>query len=56
VLRGDSAGGWKNVGGLIWGQDETNVVEDLVSGWEPERDDAIAEGGGWSVKKTVARL
>jgi hypothetical protein len=26
--------GWENHGGVIWGQDETNVVLDLISGWE----------------------
>lgn len=36
VLRQDGKGEWKNVGGLVWGQDETNVVEDLLAGWEPE--------------------
>jgi 2-hydroxychromene-2-carboxylate isomerase len=56
VLRDDGAGVWKNVGGLIWGQDETNVVEDLLAGWDPERDDAIAEVRAGSEKKAVARL
>jgi 2-hydroxychromene-2-carboxylate isomerase len=43
VLREDSTGNWKSVGGLVWGQDETNVVEDLIAGWDPETSDAIAE-------------
>jgi 2-hydroxychromene-2-carboxylate isomerase len=43
VLREDGAGSWKPVGGLVWGQDETNVVEDLVAGWDPESSNAIAE-------------
>ncbi|EAT82728.1 hypothetical protein HBI56_065630 [Parastagonospora nodorum] len=43
VLRQDAGGNWKNVGGLVWGQDETNVVEDLIAGWDPESSNAIAE-------------
>jgi 2-hydroxychromene-2-carboxylate isomerase len=43
VLREDSTGLWKPVGGLVWGQDETNVVEDLIAGWDPEISNAIAE-------------
>jgi hypothetical protein len=27
---------WKEVGGLVWGQDEMNVIEDLIAGWDPE--------------------
>jgi 2-hydroxychromene-2-carboxylate isomerase len=57
VLRDDGSGGWKNVGGLVWGQDETNIVEDLIAGWDPESSNATAEvrrseDGG----KFVARL
>lgn len=43
VLRQHKAGAWEPVGGLVWGQDETNVVEDLIMGWDPESSDAIAE-------------
>ncbi|KAL5117418.1 hypothetical protein ACEQ8H_004734 [Pleosporales sp. CAS-2024a] len=43
VLRDDGAGGWKPVGGLVWGQDETNVVEDLIMGWDPETSEEMAE-------------
>lgn len=25
---------WKQAGDLVWGQDELNVVEDLISGWD----------------------
>jgi len=57
VLRKDGAGEWIPVGGLVWGQDETNVVEDLIAGWDPESSDAVAEvrksGDGG---KAVARL
>lgn len=27
---------WKLANGIIWGQDETAVVEDLISGWDGE--------------------
>ena len=30
-------------GGLVWGQDELNVVEDLIYGWDPEHSVAVAE-------------
>jgi 2-hydroxychromene-2-carboxylate isomerase len=43
VLREDGPGKWKCVGGLVWGQDETNVVEDLIAGWDPETSDTVAE-------------
>ncbi|KAH7402377.1 thioredoxin-like protein [Phaeosphaeria sp. MPI-PUGE-AT-0046c] len=43
VLRQHGTDEWKPLGGLIWGQDETNVVEDLIAGWVPETSDAVAE-------------
>lgn len=43
VLRQHGKGEWKPVGGLVWGQDETNVVEDLIAGWDPETSGAVAE-------------
>lgn len=27
----------------MWGQDETNVVEDLIAGWDPEVSSELAE-------------
>ena len=36
VLRQGDKGEWEAVGGLVWGQDEINVVEDLIAGWNPE--------------------
>ncbi|KIV99761.1 uncharacterized protein PV09_08567 [Verruconis gallopava] len=30
--RGEST--WKQQGDLVWGQDETSVVEDLIAGWD----------------------
>jgi len=34
VLRKSPSGEWVHVGGIVWGQDEMNVVEDLIAGWE----------------------
>lgn len=34
-------GGWKAVGGVVWGQDELGVVMDLVGGWR-EGDKGLA--------------
>jgi 2-hydroxychromene-2-carboxylate isomerase len=57
VLREESAGVWKPVGGLVWGQDETNVVEDLVAGWDPGNSVDVAEPRkGVQSAKVVARL
>ncbi|KAJ4308228.1 hypothetical protein N0V94_009444 [Neodidymelliopsis sp. IMI 364377] len=30
-------------GGLIWGQDETNIVVDMIAGWDPEKSTETAE-------------
>jgi len=43
VLRQNDAGEWVLQGGMVWGQDETNVVEDLVAGWDAENSTDIAE-------------
>ncbi|KAI4682221.1 uncharacterized protein J4E88_005111 [Alternaria novae-zelandiae] len=43
ALRQTDAGEWKAVGGLVWGQDEINVVEDLIAGWNPESSNEVAE-------------
>jgi predicted DsbA family dithiol-disulfide isomerase len=58
VLQEQSAGVWKPVGGLVWGQDETNVVEDLIAGWDPENSDDTAEPrkGAQGTVKVAARL
>lgn len=46
VLRRQQNGEFKPVGGLVWGQDEINVVEDLIAGWSPEASNGqIAEVG-----------
>src|SRR5690242_21731807 len=36
VFREGATGQWEPQGGLIWGQDETNVVEDTIAGWRSE--------------------
>lgn len=38
VLRQNSNGDgeWIEQGGIVWGQDETNVAEDLIAGWDAE--------------------
>lgn len=43
VLRQSENGHWESHGGLVWGQDETNVVEDLIAGWDPKRSLEVAE-------------
>lgn len=43
VLRQNGQGGFEHVGGIIWGQDETNVVEDLIAGWDADRSTLLAE-------------
>ena len=40
-----TADGWRINGGIIWGQDETNVVKDLISGWDEDRDQVLATVG-----------
>lgn len=36
VLRQSASGTWDLAGGVVWGQDEINVVEDLIAGWDIE--------------------
>lgn len=43
VLRQNSHGDWELQGGIVWGQDEMNVVEDLIAGWDAEKSVAVAE-------------
>lgn len=43
VLRKTNDGAWDNVGGLVWGQDELNVVEDLIAGWSMDDGTTLAE-------------
>ncbi|OCK83773.1 protein disulfide with oxidoreductase activity [Lepidopterella palustris CBS 459.81] len=37
--------GWKVNGGVVWGQDETNVVLDLIAGWDEETSQTVANVG-----------
>ena len=36
---------WKQVGDVVWGQDELPVVEDLIAGWD-DKSGAAVEGMG----------
>ena len=57
IFRQQQDGHWNPQGGLVWGQDETNVVEDLIAGWDPETSLAIAEPRKQNTSpKTVAKL
>ena len=57
IFRQQQDGHWDPQGGLVWGQDETNVVEDLIAGWDPEMSSEVAEPRKQSpLPKTVAKL
>lgn len=58
VFKQDSSGDWNHVGGIIWGQDEINVVEDLIAGWDDERSTEVAEPrkATFESAKTISRL
>lgn len=56
VLRQRENGNWEPQGGLIWGQDETNVVEDLIAGWDPEHSTEFAEPMKGNVFEKTAKL
>ncbi|KAK5095811.1 hypothetical protein LTS08_007947 [Lithohypha guttulata] len=43
VLRQSDSGDWVHDGNIVWGQDETNVVEDLIAGWDAEASNDLAE-------------
>ncbi|KAJ4345089.1 hypothetical protein N0V95_005936 [Ascochyta clinopodiicola] len=43
ILQQTGTDGWEPHGGLVWGQDETNVVEDLIAGWDVEKSSEVAE-------------
>lgn len=43
VLRQNASGSWDLAGGLVWGQDEIGVVEDLIAGWDLETGKELAE-------------
>ncbi|KAF2850279.1 thioredoxin-like protein [Plenodomus tracheiphilus IPT5] len=45
VLRQSEQGDWKLAGGLVWGQDELGVVEDLIAGWDAESSKEVAGVG-----------
>jgi hypothetical protein len=43
VLEATSQEGWVVKGGLVWGQDELGVVQDLVAGWREEESRIVAD-------------
>ncbi|KAH9875510.1 hypothetical protein J1614_004246 [Plenodomus biglobosus] len=45
VLRQNQSGGWDQAGGLVWGQDEVGVLEDLIAGWDCEGGREVAVPG-----------
>ncbi|KAL8243862.1 hypothetical protein R6Q59_010120 [Mikania micrantha] len=42
ILRQNKQGEWVCPGGIVWGQDEINVVEDMIAGWDIEASNEIA--------------
>lgn len=58
VFKQTETGNWGARGGVVWGQDETNVVEDLIAGWDDEQSELVAEAGKaeYGAAKTNARL
>lgn len=40
-----TSNGWKVNGGITWGQDESNVVKDLIAGWDAEGEGVVANVG-----------
>jgi hypothetical protein len=43
VLEKTNEEGWVVNGGLVWGQDELGVVQDLVAGWREEESLTVAD-------------
>jgi 2-hydroxychromene-2-carboxylate isomerase len=57
ILREGENNRWEVHDSLVWGQDETNVVEDLIAGWDAENSIEIAEPRKASMNaKAAARL
>ena len=58
VFRGAPDGGFVEAGGVIWGQDETAVVEDIISEWDEESCVNVADVGEEHLSKDrmVSRL
>ena len=45
LFRPSDAGEWKQAGGIVWGQDETNVLEDMIAGWDDQKSELVATPG-----------
>lgn len=48
--------GWIINGGITWGQDESNVVKDLIAGWNMEKDNVLANVGPEHEARGESRL
>jgi len=42
LFRPSASGEWKQSGGVVWGQDETNVLEDMIAGWDDQKSELVA--------------
>jgi 2-hydroxychromene-2-carboxylate isomerase len=47
---------WKINGGVVWGQDESNVVMDLIAGWNEETSTTVATVGPEHESQGKSRL
>lgn len=58
VFRQSDSGSWEPRGGVVWGQDEINVVEDLIAGWDDTSSQQVAMVGkaNYTPSKESARL
>lgn len=45
VFQQGAGGKYEQINSVVWGQDETNVFEDLIAGWDAEASNAFAEVG-----------
>ncbi|QDS67864.1 hypothetical protein FKW77_007820 [Venturia effusa] len=48
--------GWKANGGITWGQDESNVVKDLIAGWDAEAPGGVVASVGSEHERNASRL
>jgi hypothetical protein len=58
IFRSAPDGSFVDSSGIIWGQDETAIVEDLISGWDEESCTTIANVGKEHLSKDsiISRL
>ena len=53
MLEKTNEEGWVVNGGLVWGQDELGVVQDLVAGWREEGSMTVADVSTTKAKEEV---